>query len=95
MAKAESALVILVPEAEPLVRPFLERFDPSAATGVPAHITLLYPFLAPERIGKEVVDQVAQCCRGFAPIAYSLTEIRRFRPRRCIWHPPRTSRSGD
>jgi hypothetical protein len=35
----ESALV--VPEAEPLVKPFRDRYDPSAAAGVPAHITLL------------------------------------------------------
>ena len=50
MPKPESALVILVPEAEPLVRPFRHRFDPSAALGVPAHITLLYPFIAPEQM---------------------------------------------
>jgi hypothetical protein len=41
----ESALV--VPEAEPLVKPFRDRYDPSAAAGVPAHITLLYPFKQP------------------------------------------------
>lgn len=78
MSKAESALVILVPEADSVVRPFRDRFDPSATLGVPAHITLLYPFLSPERIGAAVVDQVTECFRGFAPITYSLTELRRF-----------------
>lgn len=78
MPKAESALVILVPEAEPLVQPFRERFDPSAALGVPAHITLLYPFIAPERIGADTLDKVTECFSGFAPIAFSLTEVRRF-----------------
>ena len=78
MAKSESALVVLVPEAEALVRPFRERFDPSAALGVPAHITLLYPFIEPERIGADALDKVTECLGGFAPIAFSLTAVRRF-----------------
>jgi hypothetical protein len=78
MSMTESALVILVPEAEPLVRPFRDRFDPSAALGVPAHITLLYPFIAPEKIGADTLDAIAACFSGFAPIAFSLTEVRRF-----------------
>ena len=39
--KIESALIIAVPEAEPLVKAWRERFDYSAGVGVPAHITLL------------------------------------------------------
>jgi hypothetical protein len=78
MSKPQSALVVLVPEAEPLVRPFRDRFDPSAALGVPAHITLLYPFIAPEQIGADILDAVTACFRSFAPIAFSLTEVRRF-----------------
>ena len=41
---AETALVVLVPEAEPLVASHRLRHDPSAARGVPAHVTILYPF---------------------------------------------------
>lgn len=78
MSKTESALVILVPEAEPLVRPFRDLYDPSAALGVPAHITLLYPFIEPEKIGADTLDAIAECFSGFAPIAFSLTEVRRF-----------------
>jgi hypothetical protein len=78
MAKTESALVILVPEAEPLVQPFRDSYEPSAALGVAAHITLLYPFIAPERIDADTLDAVAACFRGFAPIAFSLTAVRRF-----------------
>lgn len=40
----EAALVVLVPEAEELVGPFREAYDPSAAKGMPAHITINYPF---------------------------------------------------
>jgi len=40
----EVAIVVLVPEAETLVEPFRKIFDPSAAKGMPAHITINYPF---------------------------------------------------
>ena len=47
MSSSESALVVLVPEAEGVVKPFRDLHDPSAAAGMPAHITLLYPFKHP------------------------------------------------
>jgi hypothetical protein len=40
----ETALVVLVPEAEALVAAHRLRYDPAAAAGVPAHVTVLYPF---------------------------------------------------
>lgn len=40
----ETALVVLVPEAEALVADHRMRYDPAAAVGVPAHVTVLYPF---------------------------------------------------
>ncbi|MFD3789128.1 2'-5' RNA ligase family protein [Streptomyces cyaneofuscatus] len=39
-----------VPEAEPLVRAWRDRLDPSALAGVPAHVTVLFPFLDVSRI---------------------------------------------
>ena len=55
MSSIESGLVVLVPQAEALVKPFRDRYDPSAATGVPAHITLLYPFKPPDEIDIDYV----------------------------------------
>jgi hypothetical protein len=40
----ETALVVLVPEAERIVAAHRLRHDPAAADGVPAHVTVLYPF---------------------------------------------------
>jgi hypothetical protein len=45
-ATTETALVVLVPEAEPIVAGHRLRHDPAAADGVPAHVTVLYPFRA-------------------------------------------------
>ena len=44
MLAVESALVVLVPEAEVVVKSFRDQYDPLAANGCPAHVTLLYPF---------------------------------------------------
>jgi 2'-5' RNA ligase len=56
----ETALVVLVPEAEALVSPWRQLHDPSCAVGVPAHITLLYPFRPPERLDKTLHNQLAE-----------------------------------
>lgn len=45
ITSVESAILLVVPEAEPLVGGLRALGDPSAAEGVPAHVTLLYPFV--------------------------------------------------
>lgn len=40
------------------------RFDPSAAHGMPAHITALYPFLAVDQLTEGVVAQLTALCEG-------------------------------
>ena len=55
----ESALVILVPEAEPVVGRLRQRYDPSAAVGMPAHITLNYPFLPGEPADTEMCASIS------------------------------------
>src|SRR5260370_27446705 len=78
MSPIESALMVLVPEAERLVKPFRDRYDPSAAAGVPAHITLLYPFKHPDEVDQPVLEDLNQCFDGCAPFRFSLAPIRRF-----------------
>jgi 2'-5' RNA ligase len=41
---AATALVVLVPELEPLVGRWRETFTGDGAAGMPPHVTLLYPF---------------------------------------------------
>jgi hypothetical protein len=47
----ETALLLPVPAAEPAVGRHRARLDEAARDGVPAHITVLYPFLSPAGIG--------------------------------------------
>jgi 2'-5' RNA ligase len=78
MTAIESALVVLVPEAEGLVKDFRDRYDPSATAGVPAHITLLYPFKRPDQIGREDLNRLGSCAASVSSFAFILATIRRF-----------------
>jgi len=73
----ESALIVEVPAAEPAVARFRERLDSSAPLGVPAHITVLYPFLPPAEIGPPVLAELE---RLFAAVSSF-----RFRLGRTAW----------
>ncbi|GAA1309980.1 hypothetical protein Psi02_40730 [Planotetraspora silvatica] len=56
----QTALVVHVPEAEAVVSAWRRRFDSSAALGVPAHVTVLYPFLDADRVDAEVVAALGE-----------------------------------
>lgn len=74
----EAALVIPVPEAEPLVRPYRFKFDPSAAVGVPAHITVNYPFKPHLSRPSEARKDPSRLLAAFPQFTFSLLEVRTF-----------------
>ena len=58
-----TALIVAVPDAEPLVGQWRAKHDWSARHGVPAHITLLFPFVpssaVDERLGADLRELFA------------------------------------
>ena len=56
----QSALIIEVPEAEPAVRQHRLHLDASAPLGVPAHITILFPFMPPETIDQAALARLGE-----------------------------------
>lgn len=54
----ETGIIVPVPVAEPVVGEFRRTMDHSAAWGVPAHVTVLYPFVEPRRVGPGVLAEV-------------------------------------
>ena len=75
---AESALVVIVPQAEACVAAIRETYDPAARLGAPAHITLVYPFADPAEIGATTLDVAANALSPRPPFAYRLVTPRRF-----------------
>jgi 2'-5' RNA ligase len=54
-----SGLIVEVPEAEPAVREPRSRLDGSARLGIPAHITVLFPFVPPAYLDDALVGRLA------------------------------------
>ena len=75
----ETAIIIAVPEAEPIVDMWRRRYTPDGAEGMPAHVTLLYPFtdtsLYTAGRGREIEDVLG----GFARFRFRLSSAAYFR----------------
>lgn len=78
MLELESTLVVVVPEAEALVGSFRDLYDPVAAAGVPAHITVLYPFKSPDEVNETVMGDLRRCFSRVEPFDFVLSTIHRF-----------------
>lgn len=75
---AASALIVKVPEAEPVVSPLRSRFDATSHLGVPAHITVLFPFMEPGSVTPAVLQRLQLALNSVPAFSYALTSIGRF-----------------
>ena len=57
-AVPRTALIVAVPEAEPLVGEWRAKHDWSAQHGVPAHITLLFPFVPADEVDEQLLGEL-------------------------------------
>jgi 2'-5' RNA ligase len=55
----QTALLVAIPSAEPVVARLRAAYDVSAAYGVPAHVTVLFPFLAYDAVDDAVRADLA------------------------------------
>ena len=62
----ESAILVPVPGPEPVVGQLRAGLDRSASRGIPAHVTVLYPFVPPGQITPAVI-QMAAAAVGSVP----------------------------
>jgi len=74
----ESALIVAVPEAEPAVAALRAAYDPAASWGVPAHVTVLYPFLPPDRIDAGVHTALRETVAAVPAFDLVFERTRRF-----------------
>jgi hypothetical protein len=73
-----TALVALVPEAEPIVGRWRPELDPSARLGMPPHITVLYPWAPLEQLTDADLAELAGIAASVPAFAIELGEIQRF-----------------
>jgi hypothetical protein len=54
----ETAVLVVLPEAEPAVREHRAHLDVAASWGVPAHLSVVYPFVPPEEVDDDVLTRL-------------------------------------
>jgi 2'-5' RNA ligase len=69
---AGTAIIVPVPEAEAVVGRWRRRYTPSGAAGMPAHITLLIPFIDSHVLHADQARKVGEVLGRFEPIELSL-----------------------
>ncbi|MDE2487390.1 MAG: 2'-5' RNA ligase family protein [Alphaproteobacteria bacterium] len=73
-----SGLVLLTPQLDAAIGDIRQRRDPAARQGMPAHVTVLYPFMDPVQIGPSQRGRLAEVIRGFAGFDLTFSRIGRF-----------------
>ncbi|MDQ2846706.1 MAG: 2'-5' RNA ligase family protein [Actinomycetota bacterium] len=65
--RLRSGFVVEIPAADPVVHEHRLLMDRGAQLGVPAHVTVLFPFAPPALIGAADVQRAADVCRSHEP----------------------------
>jgi 2'-5' RNA ligase superfamily len=81
---SESALIVRVSEAEPYVAHLRARFDSAAQLGVPAHITVLHPFMPPDLLDEPRCAQVQTAVSSVGAFAFRLARVQRLPGALCL-----------
>jgi hypothetical protein len=61
-------LLIRIPAAEPAVSRQRNQFDAAAGVGVPAHVTIAYPFKPVELLTRDDMDALTRLFHRFQPV---------------------------
>lgn len=88
--KVQSSVLIPVPEAEVVVRRWRFDHDPSAPAGVPAHVTLLVPWVPPAELDDGHLAALDRLLADVAPFDFSLATVGWF-GRSVLWLGPEPS----
>jgi 2'-5' RNA ligase len=74
----ETAIVVAIPELAPVIDVIRCVHTTAGADGIPAHVTLLYPFLDSDLVTPALVERAAAAIDRFAPFDVSLADFRYF-----------------
>jgi hypothetical protein len=83
-----SGLIVEIAEAEPAVARHRERLDASALLGVPAHITVLFPFMPPQAIGPVALTELNRLFLAVSQFRFQLDHTAWFGDE-VLWLAPR------
>jgi len=78
MDPTQTALIVGIPQAERAVGRWRAALDRAAGWGVPAHVTVLYPFLPPERLDDDALAAVGEAIAAVPSFTVDFTHVRWF-----------------
>jgi 2'-5' RNA ligase len=84
-----SALIAEVPEAEPAVHDWRTKYD-NAELGIPAHITLLFPFFPADQLDDQIMAELRDLFAAQPAISFGLRKLMVF-PDETVWLAPEPS----
>ena len=74
----ETAVVVRVPEAEPAIGAHRREHTPDAANGMPAHMTILYPFADSAVLVAGMVRELRETLAGIPAFRFAINRLARF-----------------
>ncbi|HSM38753.1 MAG TPA: 2'-5' RNA ligase family protein [Candidatus Limnocylindrales bacterium] len=74
----DSGLLVPIPEAEPVVGELRLRHDPVAAAGIPAHVTVLFPYVPRAEIDDPLRAALADLFGSLPGFAFRFDRVERF-----------------
>jgi 2'-5' RNA ligase len=78
-AQLRSALIVSVPEAGPIVDGWREQTAyAKPSSGVPAHVTILFPFVPPANVDESVIDDLRKLFNASESFDFELRAPGRF-----------------
>ena len=86
-APTQTAVVVHVVAADPVVDVHRQRLDRAASWGVPAHVTVLHPFLPPDAVDEVALAALAAAVRTVPAFECSFATTRWF-ARDVVWLQP-------
>jgi 2'-5' RNA ligase len=89
-AVGDSGLILRVPEVEPAIGRWRQQYDSVAPLGVPAHVTVLYPWIPAGRLTGADCLAVADIAAATDPIELTFAGFGRFPD--VLWLDPQPSK---
>lgn len=74
----QTALILPLEPVDDSAEAFREAYDPAAKLGVPAHITLIFPFVPLEDFGVDAERTLELVMQGSTPFSYELDRVGTF-----------------
>lgn len=83
----QAAVIVAIPAADPAVSAHRRALDAAAALGVPAHVTVIFPFAVPAALTRDDDDRLASAIRSVPRFECSFSSIGWF-GQDCAWLRP-------